>query len=68
MTKQTVLLTLAFVLAGAAAAHASGTGWSCRTCGWSNGTQLTGLATEKPVQSNMASAVILPTGEILNLH
>lgn len=61
MTKQIALLALAFTLASAAAAQASGTGWSCRTCGFSNGTQLTGLTLD--VSGGTVAAVVLPRSE-----
>jgi hypothetical protein len=38
-----VIFTVAFA-AGTSAASAGGTGWSCRTCGFSNGASFNGLA------------------------
>ena len=70
MTEQVALFALAFTIVGAAAAHAGGTGWSCRTCGFSNGTSFTGVVAETTAQPgrNTATAVILPSGDIVDLR
>ena len=64
-----ILTTLAVVALGSAVstADASGSGWGCRTCTITNGTQLTGIALGK-ASTGTVSAVILPSGEILDLR
>ena len=66
MLKQLAFAILATAALGAAAvstASADGTGWACRGCGFSNGTQLTGVV-PCGASAGTVSAVILPPGKI----
>lgn len=45
----------------------TGIGWGCRTCGFTNGTQLTGLKVPRP-GSLAPAAVTLPSGDIVDLR
>jgi hypothetical protein len=46
----------------------SGSGWSCRTCGFSNGPQLTGVGGRAPSIPPAGGTVTLPSGETLVLR
>ena len=46
----------------------SGTGWGCRTCGYSNGTQLTGLKAPSGQASLAPASITLTSGGTIDLR
>lgn len=63
----TKIAFIGFVLAlcgAASTASAGGSGWGCRTCGYSNGTQLTGLAVD--ASGKPAAAIILASSAMID--
>ena len=73
MLKALILSTVTAALSGAFVATANAgplgvyIGWGCHTCGFKNGTQLTGVASGSASVGTMG-AVILRSGEILDLR
>ena len=62
--KTLALATFTVTLAATSIAQAGGSGWSCRTCGFSNGTELTGLAlTDFGAAAPLVATVVLPPAE-----
>ena len=63
--------TAAALSTAASTAYAGGLtatiGWGCHTCGFKNGTQLTGVALGN-ASTGTVSKVILPSGEVLDLR
>ena len=72
MLKALILSTVTAALSGAFIATAnagltSKIGWGCHTCGFKNGTPLTGLALGS-ASNGTVSVVILQSGEFLDLR
>jgi hypothetical protein len=60
-----VISTIAFA-AATSTATAGGTGWGCRTCGYSNGAEATGVALRGAAET--VAAIVLPSGETIDLR
>jgi hypothetical protein len=69
MTKLSVIIAAVAFGAATSAASAGGFGWDCRGCGYSNGTEFTGVALNGNALTKasppVVKTVILRSGEML---